>query len=191
MRTLIRLTMLLAVLLGCSSVYTAPAQAQDFPDVKIGLDYTNIHTNGPPGGCGCFYMNGGNAWVSLGSIWNVSAVAEVGATGARNISGTGTDLTVTSYLFGPRYTWRKMHRLQPFAQALIGGAHANGSFGQTPTSSNAFAGSAGGGLDMNLVPYFSIRAFEADYYATRFTNGINNHQNNLQLSAGIVFHFGK
>jgi hypothetical protein len=32
------------------------AQAQ--PSQEIALDYTYIHTNAPPGGCGCFSMNG-------------------------------------------------------------------------------------------------------------------------------------
>jgi outer membrane immunogenic protein len=190
MHTMMRLAMLLAILLGCCSFFSTSAQAQDFaPNIKVGVDYTNIQSNGPPGGCGCFSMNGGNVWVSLGSLWNLSAVAEVGSAGARNVDGSGTSLTITSYLFGPRYTWRKFHRVQPFAQALVGAARANGSFGQT-LGANAFASSGGGGLDVNLFPHFSLRAFEADYYFTRFTNGINDHQNNLQLGAGIIFEFG-
>jgi outer membrane immunogenic protein len=189
MRNLIRLAMLLMVLLGCCSLGSSTAQAQDFPALKVGADYNYIRTNGPPGGCGCFSMNGGNAWVSVGLFHDVSAVAEVGSEGAHDIDGTGTSLTMTSYLFGPRYTLHKSRRIQPFGQALVGGAHANGSF--IGGSSNAFASSVGGGLDLNWTAHFAVRAFEADYYFTHFDNGINDHQNNLRIGAGIVFRFGE
>jgi hypothetical protein len=30
---------------------------------------------------------------------------------------------------------------------------------------------------------------QADYYLTNFANGVNDHQNNLLLGAGVVFHW--
>jgi hypothetical protein len=30
---------------------------------------------------------------------------------------------------------------------------------------------------------------EADYLLTTFDNGSNNHQNNVRIGAGVVFHF--
>lgn len=65
----------------------------------------------------------------------------------------------------------------PFAQVLVGGVHASGSLAPGNVlidgSSNAFA----------------IRALEADCFMARFKNGVNDRQNNLRLSAGIVVRF--
>jgi DNA-binding beta-propeller fold protein YncE len=47
-------------------------------------------------------------------------------------------------------------------------------------SSNAFAMLAGGGLDIGLSRHFAIRALEADYFMTRFKNGVNDRQNNIR-----------
>jgi hypothetical protein len=49
---------------------------------------------------------------------------------------------------------------------------------------------AGGGLDIGLTRHIAVRAFEADYYLTRFDNGVNDHQNNLRIAAGVVIRFG-
>jgi outer membrane immunogenic protein len=37
----------------------------------------------------------------------------------------------------------------------------------------------------------ALRALEADYYRTQFPNGLNDRQNNLRLSAGVIFRFGE
>jgi hypothetical protein len=57
-------------------------------------------------------------------------------------------------------------------------------------SANAFAMTAGGGLDIGFTPHIALRAFEADYYLTRFENGTNDHQNNLRLGAGVMVRLG-
>jgi hypothetical protein len=84
---------------------------------------------------------------------------------------------------------RKRH---PFAQALVGGAHASGTFTPTLTNSsdNAFAAVAGGGLDVDLAEHLGLRALEVDYYFTHFPNATNDHQNNLRAGAGFYLRFG-
>ena len=37
---------------------------------------------------------------------------------------------------------------------------------------------------------FALRLVEADYFVTTFANGVNDHQNNLRLSFGVVARFG-
>lgn len=114
---------------------------------------------------------------------------------ASDISGSSEDLTLTSYLFGPRFSWHRSEHFAPFGQVLLGGAHASGSFASDSSgfagSSNAFALIAGGGLDIAFTRHFAIRALEADYYRTQFANGSNDRQNNLRLSAGVFFRFGR
>jgi outer membrane immunogenic protein len=161
---------------------------------EVGGGYTYVRANAPAGGCGCFSLNGGNGWLAFNATESIAVVGEVGVQHASNVVGTGADLTLTSYLFGPRYTVRRFGRLQPFAQVLLGGAHASGSLAPGSSglegSANAFATIAGGGLDVRLSEHFSLRAFEADYYFTKFGNGVNDRENNLRIGAGIIFRFG-
>jgi peptidoglycan-associated lipoprotein len=139
-------------------------------------------------------MNGGNGWVAFNFRRSLGIVGEIATQHASNISGTGIDLTLTSYLAGPRYIWTRSDRFRPFAQILLGGAHAGGTLAPGSSglagSSNAFALIAGGGLDVNLTRHIALRAIEADYYLTRFDNGVNHHQNNLRLAAGVIVRFG-
>ena len=142
----------------------------------------------PPDGCGCFSMHGANGWFAYNVTQSFAVVAEVSSQRASDISGSGEDLTLTSYLFGPRYSWRRSGHFAPFGQVLLGGAHASGSFASDSSgfagSSNAFALIAGGGLDIGISRHFAIRALEADYYRTQFTNGLNDRQNNMRTQRG-------
>jgi outer membrane immunogenic protein len=176
----------LAALMFC----VAPqAHAQSISRFEVGADYNYVRSNAPPGGCTCFSLNGGDASFAVHFDPAFAAVAEISSVHAGNISGSGADLTITSYLFGPRYHWHNHTKFTPFAQVLLGGAHAGTSLAGVGSSANAFAAKVGGGVDYELTRRFSLRPFEANYYLTHFDNGVNDHQNNLQLGAGLVFHF--
>jgi outer membrane immunogenic protein len=184
----------LLLVLGFAAMAPLPAAAQRGDLVDVGVDYTYVRTNAPAGDCGCFAMNGGSGWVGINFSHSLGIVGEIAGQHASNISSTGADLTLTSYLAGPRYTWGRAHHFVPFAQALLGGAHASGSLAPGSSglagSANAFALTAGGGLDVRLTRRIALRAFEADYYLTRFDNGVNDHQNNLRIAAGVILRFG-
>jgi outer membrane immunogenic protein len=193
-RTILQVVVLLIFGLCAGTCFAPAAGAQsDSSKLELGVDYNYVRANGPPGGCGCFSMNGGNIWAAYNLTRNFSAVAEFSGQHAGNIAGLGEDLTLFSYLFGPRYTLRASDRWLPFAQVLVGGAHASGTYEPTLTgasgSYNSFSLVAGGGLDISLTHRVAIRAFEGDYYLTRFPNGVNGRQNNLRISAGFIFRF--
>ncbi len=186
--------LILSVLLGfCAISVAAPSATAQADKFEFGIDYNYVRANGPPGGCGCFSMNGGNAWAGYRLTDSFSAVGEFSAQHAGNINGSGQDLTLFSYLFGPRFTLRKSDRWQPFGELLLGGAHSSGTFEPSSTggsgSFNSFSLVTGGGLDIHVIPHFDIRAVDADYYLTQFPNGVNGRQNNLRISAGVVFRF--
>ena len=185
---------LLVLALGCAAMVPRLAAAQNGSLVDAGVGYSYVRTNAAAGDCGCFALNGGNGWVAFNFRRSLGIVGEIAVQHASNISGTGTDLTLTSYLAGPRYIWTHAHRFRPFAQFLLGGAHASGTLAPgksgLPGSPNAFALIGGGGLDIKLTRHIALRAFEADYYLTRFDNGVNNHQNNPRLGAGVIVRFG-
>jgi hypothetical protein len=77
----------------------------------------------------------------------------------------------------------RRNRLEPWAHALIGGAHL-----QPQTAGNsrsAFSVQAGIGLDYRLHSRFSVRG-ETDWVYTTF---FNETQNNFQAALDLVFHF--
>jgi peptidoglycan-associated lipoprotein len=187
----------LLLALGFSPAAAPPALAQSAysrHSLDVGLDYNYVRTNLPAGGCGCFALNGGSAWVAFNFSRSLGVVGEIASQDASNISGSSADLTLTSFLAGPRYRRTMGGHFGPFAQALLGGAHAGGSLAPgspgLPGSANAFAMIAGGGLDIGLTRHIALRAFEADYYLTRFDNGVNDHQNNLRIAAGVIIRLG-
>ena len=150
----------------------------------------------PPGGCGCFNLNGGSATLALPlKKGPFSLVVDIAAATSGSVGSTPYSLTLSSYMVGLRYTPSMGHsRVAPFGQAMIGAAHASGSLAQglNPAAQNAgaaFAGSIGGGIDLRVIRRFSFRLVEADYLATTFDNGTNNNQNNLRFSTGAVLHF--
>jgi outer membrane immunogenic protein len=202
------------LLLTIAAVSTAPAVAQasdqaasasDKPlRAELALDYSYLRSNAPPGGCGCFNLNGGSAtfaWLlqsaSFAKRGSFALVGDVTVVHAGAVPSSGDSLTLSTFTAGGRYRPQLSHSpVQPFGQALIGLAHSSGTLvqGTNPGAGNAgaaFAANLGGGLDLRANRRFSVRLVEADYLVTTFDNSVNNHQNNLRISAGIVVRFDK
>jgi outer membrane immunogenic protein len=195
MSKLFRAAILFATALGLLLLNASKIFAQTFERLEAGANYNYVGSNAPPGACGCFSANGGSAWFGYNFNRNLAVVGELSSGHASNIDGTTAGLTLTSYLAGPRYSWHRRDFIVPFGQFLLGGAHASGAL--TPEASglagseNAFALMAGGGIDIEVARRVAFRAFQLDYYLTRFDNGVNHHQNNFRMSIGIVFRFGR
>jgi len=192
MRSIISLIVLLLPAAVTAAQAAAPAQAA--PKAEVALTYNWVHTNAPPDDCGCFNMNGGSISFAYRFKPKWAVVAEAGAVANTNVNSTGLDLGLVQFLAGARYTYANHSRLQPFGQVLIGDVHAAG--GLSPSqiglgSSDAFALATGGGLDINLTPHLALRAAQADYYLTLLPNRTTNTQNNLRISTGFIFRFGR
>jgi outer membrane immunogenic protein len=171
--------------------FTAGAFAQDTPKIDIFAGYSYVRDNPSTSGVSSFNLHGGSASVAYNANHWLSAVADFGGYHANNILGSGIDGTISTYLFGPRVSYRKFERVTPFAQTLFGVAHASSSgFGVSGTS-NAFAATFGGGVDVKLSHRFSFRPAQVEYLLTRFpeTSSSRETQNNLRVSTGFVFHF--
>ncbi|HYL10732.1 MAG TPA: PKD domain-containing protein [Candidatus Acidoferrales bacterium] len=98
-----------------------------------------------------------------------------------------------TYLFGPQFSYRKHERLTPFFHALFGAASARG--GQSlagPSHQNSFATALGMGLDLKATQHVAFRLFQIEYFGTKFadTSKVQQTQNNVRLSGGLVFRFG-
>jgi peptidoglycan-associated lipoprotein len=194
-----RISCILLLAIGSLSAFRAQAQpSASSPQpsrFNLAVGYSYEHSNAPPGGCGCFSLNGG----SLSAAWPIRSsgfalAGDIGATHAGSIGSSGDSLTLSSYTAGVRYTPHFRSAIRPFGQTLVGVAHASGSLvqGSNPAASNAgaaFAALLGGGADLNAGKRFAIRLVEADYLLTTFDNSGNNHQNNLRILAGLVVRF--
>jgi len=206
MRATIKTTIALFLLLPFAAVSARTALAQNAdqpkaaaekaPRAELALGYTYMHSNAPPGGCGCFNLNGGSAsfaWAIVPGKWDL--VGDVVSGHGSNISANGYGLTLSAFTGGVRYIPPfRNSSLHPFGQVLLGMAHSSGTLVSSSNSSTtnagaAFAANLGGGLDLSASRRFSIRLIEADYLVTTFNNGANNHQNNLRIGAGVVLHF--
>jgi opacity protein-like surface antigen len=185
------------------------------PKVELFLGYSRFAaaTNPSTGTAGnrMVDLNGGSAALTfnlnryLGLVADVSAyrntqlqLTGTGANQPRTVPANGNAFT---YLFGPRLSFRNDTRFTPFVHVLAGGVHASAvtatnCVGPTCTplpAQNAFAMTAGGGLDIRLFQHLSLRPIQAEYMMTRFASildGTKTTQNDLRLASGLVFTFG-
>jgi opacity protein-like surface antigen len=174
------------------------AHAQDVPKWEVFGGYTymraNIVVSGSP-----FNMNGGSGSVAYNLTNWFGLVGDFGITHQGAVTGKPFSLTVYTYEFGPRVSWRNHTKLTPYAQVLIGGGHATGTLyttslgtGLAPLGpSNDFNFTAGGGVDWKVSHSFSVRLAQAEYLHSQFANANNNSQSSFRLSTGVVFSFGK
>ena len=185
------------------------------PKVELSLDYSRFgvgfHSDLGTAGNRMVGLNGGSASLAFNFNRYFGIVGDFGGYASRQLELTGTganqpravdaDGTVYSYMGGPRLSYRNDTRFTPFVQVLGGGVHAStvtvagcaGSACSPLPSQNAFAMTAGGGLDIRLTHLLSLRAVQAEYMMTRFSavpTGSNSSQNDLRLSSGIVLRFG-
>jgi len=181
----------------------APAWAQDTagagtPRWEVAIGYSYIRANLlRADGC-CFPMNGASGSLAYNFNDWFGLAADFGIYLRDNVRGTTFDLTIFSYMAGPRFSYRKDDRYTPFAQLLVGGGHAGGSLYTQPVVSSqplgahhAFALALGGGVDIRVTDRFALRVVQTEYFFTRFRNGRNDRQNNLRVTAGFVFRFGQ
>jgi hypothetical protein len=191
-------TALLVTLIAVSATFSARAYAQETfgldpgqtPRYEVSVGYTYLHANAPPGQCGCFSANGGFGSVVSNVPRGLSIVADFSAVHAGSISGSTQSITVSSYLFGPRYSLRSIsRRFVPYGQALGGGSHESSNYAYVQ-SVNGAAFSLGGGVSMDVDRNFSWTIVEADWVESRLPNAKNNLQNDLRVGTAITLRFG-
>ena len=141
----------------------------------------------PAGISGKVNLNGWEGGAAFKFIGPLALKADFSGT-----SGTfhGANTHLQTYLIGAQV--RFPGPISPFAHFLVGAAHeavAAGSFngvGFSSSGQNALATAIGGGLDLKVLPFISLRPIQFDYLLTRF-NSSNQHQ--PRISAGIVVRF--
>jgi len=187
------------IIIGALVISGIGAYAQEVttPVFETGLDYSFTRVN-PGGNLGSYSTNGGSGFVEYNLNRVVGLVADLGANHIGNVSSFPLDNTTFTYLFGPRFNWRKS-RVTPYAQFLVGGARFSNAYdpaSPTPmlgTSLNTFAAALGGGVDFRLTDHIAVKPIQLEYLMTQLPSSfanVNQVQNNLRYSAGIVYRFG-
>jgi hypothetical protein len=178
--------------LACAFARTTEAQQASAltPQFEVSGTYSYIRANAANSGGG-YNLNGGSASFAYNFSDRIAVVADGGVYRFGGLP-SGLDSTMYTYLFGPRFTFRKVRRVTPFAQILLGGGRLNASAGGINAGENGFSMAVGGGVDLPFRRRFSIRLIQAEYLLTRFdrVTGVSATQNDVRISAGLVFRFG-
>ena len=141
-------------------------------DASIGYSYFRL------GGSGGLNQNG----VSGSLAYNPNKwLGIVGDFGGYHASPGGVSFNTYTYLFGPRVSLRNPSKFSPFGQFLLGASRLTDGGG----SSNQFAYSFGGGVDIGLLPHLALRP-QLDYVGLRNSGQTANC---ARLSIGFVIHF--
>ncbi len=122
-----------------------------------------------------------NNW--LGVVGDLGGYAATSTVNGALVGGAFT------YLFGLRVKFRR-GKATPFVQTLFGGIRTTDGIDRSGPENN-FAMTAGGGIDIKVSKYLSVRPVQAEYFMTKIPDGLNNRQNNLRVGAGIVLRLGR
>jgi hypothetical protein len=161
------------------ALWPAMASAQQAPRLEVfgGYSYVRVSDSGNSAN-----TNGWEATAALNFNRFVGVAADFGGSYWKENS---VNVNQTTFLAGPQVTFRQQ-RFDIYVHGLAGVAllGADG-FGQS-ASTTKLAAAFGGGLDLRASEHLSVRLMQADYLMTRFGNIT---QNDVRLSAGLVFHF--
>jgi hypothetical protein len=161
------------ILLGLALCFFCGSSRAQSLDASVSYSYFRL------GGSGGTNQNG----VSGSLAYNPNRwLGIVGDFGGYHASPGGASLNTYTFLFGPRLTLRNPTKINPFAQALFGGSRITAS---GFSSSNQFAYSVGGGVDLGLLPHLALRP-QIDYVGLQTTGGRTNC---TRISVGFVVHF--
>lgn len=182
----------MVVLLLAAFGIALPAKAQNETsklEAYGGYDYVRFNVNTrvsdvPP--TETFNGNGGGGQLEYNPNNWLGIVGDLGGYCVTNPTSHGEAF---SYLFGPRVNLRR-DRVTRFAQVLLGGLLASDGIGHLGPE-NHFAMTAGGGIDSQLAKHIALRVVQAEYFMTKFPEGLNNRQSNFRFGTGIVFRFGR
>jgi hypothetical protein len=201
MRSLFVLPLLTTLLAAC-----AVAQEEDLPSGDAFFSFSVLHaTSSQPI----------LAYTSVGGVgtfgWNlnehVGIEAEFGGYHNGTVDAYHNDTNSVTYLFGPRLSYGRLKRFDPYCHILIGAIHTATSVLDQPTvnplvaqttlrhtvSEDGFTMAIGGGIDIRIHKYISFRPIQIDYIPTMLSNigppGLTNNgfRSTFRYSVGFVF----
>jgi opacity protein-like surface antigen len=160
--------------------------AQEFTPIEVfgGYSYTNFK---PEGTAGINLDYGWNGAMQFNVNRLIGFTAD--ASGHYSTPVAGVNFNSYSFLVGPvvsnRIAWGT-----PFVHALAGANRTSISTSGLSASDTSFAMAFGAGFDINATRRVSVRLVQIDYLFTRHGTAPMNIQNNVRVSAGVVFQLG-
>ncbi len=156
------------------------SHAQSIPAADLAAEYSPL-----------YILKGYTVWMNGGSVsaaFNANNWFAVAGDFGAYLGHIPQSFTGETYMAGPRFSYRKLNNVVPFAQALFGGSHFSASPGGITGGQNEFTFALGGGGDIGLgnTRRFALR-LEGDYFGIR---SIGSTTPALRLFAGIVYHIG-
>jgi hypothetical protein len=98
----------------------------------------------------------------------------------------GVNVNMQSIMYGPRFAYRKSKVVTPSAHALFGVVRGSAGFDGISKADTHFGLALGGEIDVRINQWVALRVVQADYIMTNF---VNTRQDNIRISAGLVFRF--
>ena len=136
-----------------------------------------------------FNANGGGGQLEYNANHSLGMVGDLAGYGVTTTTNGALEAGAYTYMFGPRANLRR-GKVTPFAQALFGGVLGTHGIGR-PGYESHFAMTTGGGLDFKVSQFISLRPVQAEYFMTKFPDGLSNRQNNFRFGTGIVIRLAK
>lgn len=147
-----------------------------------------------------FYLRGATVDYAYSPFHGIGPVVSLNGMAVTNLR-TQIDIHQASFMGGGRYTWSLGH-ISPtvwnrkgsiFGEGLVGLTMATAGYypsGQKLVSNaSGFTYALGGGINYNIYHRFELRLM-SHYFITDLPNGGTNQQKNIQVSAGVNWHFG-
>jgi len=124
------------------------------------------------------------------TVYPAESIGIVSDIGIHQPTGDSQATKMTTYMFGPRISFRLDgqqfdKRRAAFGQLLVGGVRIDGQDGTV--LANGFSMVATGGLDIGIRNWVALRVIEGGYSGLRLNGAWSN---GMRISAGIVFRFG-
>jgi hypothetical protein len=190
-------TLLLLLLPFAAFVPAAQAQAP----MDLGMTFTQMRTKFVgSASTDNFYMRGATVDFAYSPFHGIGPVVSLNGMAVTNLR-TEIDIHQASFLGGGRYTYSFGHisptvwsrRASIFGEGLVGITHATAGYypsGETLTNTaTGFTYALGGGVNYTIYHRFELRLM-SHYFVTELPNGGTNQQRDIQVSAGVNWHFG-
>jgi hypothetical protein len=169
--------------------------------MDLGMTYTQQRSKFVGGSASDnFYMRGATVDFAYTPFHGIGPVVSLNGMAVTNLR-TEIDIHQASFLGGGRYTYSFGHisptvwsrRASIFAEGLVGITRASDGYypkGDTLSSTaSGYTYAFGGGVNYNIYHRFELRVM-SHYFTTELPNGGTNQQRNIQVSAGVNWHFG-
>ncbi|HEY6293080.1 MAG TPA: outer membrane beta-barrel protein [Terriglobia bacterium] len=165
--------LLLVCFLPLAAVASDPASNDSFPRGELFGGYSFFYSNAGQHGSG---FNGGSGSIAenvnpwFGGVFDFSTQWHSGA-------------NVTTFMYGPVFSYRKDPKITPFVRFLGGGVRGSVNYLDFSKAQTSWGFDAGGGVDARVTKSLSIRVVQVDYVFSHFS-GV--HQDNIRVSVGLL-----